>query len=335
MTRSRTTPPRPVDIAAVFPELAAHRRTATRLHPRPGAPGPGDSSVGGPLLWPADEPWSTCAQFHVGMVTTDGVRLGRRILERAWGRTRRGETLVLTEQEQADLKRAETPPTDEDDAKANPMPLMALAQLHARDVPGLVCPEGMDVLQVLWCPHEHDDLCLPAVHLRWRRASDVTAVLADQPEPATVEYDDYVPEPCVLHPEVITEYEYIESLPDDLRRRIEDWEEATGHDYRGELSLALGWKVGGFASWSLSGPQPVVCECGRDMKPLLTIDTCEWESPYGGSWRPVEEPEHPAGEFESLANPNMPTAIVISRGYALYVFTCPGSFDHPLRFTMQ
>lgn len=293
--------------------------------------------MGGPLLWPADEPWPTCGTFHKGEMTTEGVRLRRRILARAWGRTRRGESLVLSEQEQADLERADATPTDEDAAKVDPMPLMALAQLYARDVPGLACPERMDLLQVLWCPHDHDerDLCLPAVHLRWRRASDVITVLADQPEPAVVEYDDYVPEPCMLHPEVVTEYQDVELLPQDLRKRIENWEETAGHDYQGKLSLTTGWKVGGFASWSLGGPEPMVCECGRDTEPLLTIDTCEWESPNGGSWRPVEEPDYPTGEFESLAKPNMPTEIVIGRGYRLYVFTCPDSFDHPLRFTMQ
>ncbi|WP_280429509.1 hypothetical protein [Nocardia brasiliensis] len=43
----RTTPPRPVDVEAVFPE---HRREAVRLHPRSGRPGSRDSSLGGPLL---------------------------------------------------------------------------------------------------------------------------------------------------------------------------------------------------------------------------------------------------------------------------------------------
>ncbi|WP_228644031.1 hypothetical protein [Microtetraspora sp. AC03309] len=51
----RTTPPRPVDLTAVFSELEGHARTATRLHPRPGVPDVRSSSVGGPLLWPADE----------------------------------------------------------------------------------------------------------------------------------------------------------------------------------------------------------------------------------------------------------------------------------------
>src|SRR5262249_6720429 len=53
----RTTPPRPLDIALLFPELLLYSTTATRLHPRPGEPTADDSSVGGPLYWPAAEPW--------------------------------------------------------------------------------------------------------------------------------------------------------------------------------------------------------------------------------------------------------------------------------------
>ncbi|MBB2909211.1 hypothetical protein FHS43_000457 [Streptosporangium becharense] len=55
-----TTPPAPFDMAAVFPELADWRRTTVRLHPRRGTPSATDSSLGGPLLWPADEPWPVC-----------------------------------------------------------------------------------------------------------------------------------------------------------------------------------------------------------------------------------------------------------------------------------
>lgn len=45
---TRTTPPRPVDITELFPELSEHLATATRLHPRPGRPTTAESSVGGP-----------------------------------------------------------------------------------------------------------------------------------------------------------------------------------------------------------------------------------------------------------------------------------------------
>ncbi|GFE27566.1 hypothetical protein Sliba_80190 [Streptomyces nigrescens] len=59
-----TIPPRPFDITALFPQLAPLARTATRLHPRPGSPTVHDSSVCGPLLWPADEPWPHCDEPH-------------------------------------------------------------------------------------------------------------------------------------------------------------------------------------------------------------------------------------------------------------------------------
>ncbi|MGW6154368.1 hypothetical protein ACWFRM_14745 [Streptomyces sp. NPDC055144] len=84
----RTTPPRPVDVEALFPELGALRRSATRLHPRPGTPTVHDSSVGGPMLWPAGEPWPVCTIAHrrsSGYRYAD-VLCEREILDRAWRR---------------------------------------------------------------------------------------------------------------------------------------------------------------------------------------------------------------------------------------------------------
>jgi transposase len=63
--------PRPVDVTALFPQLAPLARTATRLHPRPGLPTVHDSSVGGPLLWPADEPWPYCDEPYNRHVARD------------------------------------------------------------------------------------------------------------------------------------------------------------------------------------------------------------------------------------------------------------------------
>ncbi|NRQ31495.1 DUF1963 domain-containing protein [Nonomuraea sp. NN258] len=47
-------------MAALVPELAGQGRTTVRLHPRRGAPAVTESSMGGPLLWPADEAWPYC-----------------------------------------------------------------------------------------------------------------------------------------------------------------------------------------------------------------------------------------------------------------------------------
>jgi hypothetical protein len=163
------------------------------------------------------------------------------------------------------------------------------------------------------------------VVLRWRRTEDIGDVRGPSPEP-TVVNETYLPTPCVVHPERVVEYQDADLLPEVLRKRIGAWEERTGHDYQGTLSLAPGWKVGGYANWSLTDPHPMDCAvCGAGMVLLLTADSGEWEGP-AGSWRPVEEPE---------AASVRPTDVTIGRGYALYVFVCPRSFEHPVGITMQ
>ncbi|WP_316776040.1 hypothetical protein [Streptomyces sasae] len=90
----RTTPPRPLDIESEFSELAGHRKTATRPHPRPGDPGPDRSSVGGPFLWPGSETWPVCREPHRrdrGRRIED-VHEERRMLAEAWRRGGAGPT---------------------------------------------------------------------------------------------------------------------------------------------------------------------------------------------------------------------------------------------------
>jgi hypothetical protein len=320
------TPPRPIDIAQLFPELREHAATATRLHPRPGSPTAADSSVGGPLRWPAGEPWPMCAgaeHYVHRLLTPATVRRQRRIYAAAKARAAAtGVPYHLT-----DAERAETPAFDfsepHDLARA-PTALVPVAQLYRRDIPDFVGPDGADLLQVLWCPLDHpDDGYNPRVELFWRRAADVTVVLDQPPEP-TVVNDNYLPTPCVVRPEQVGEYQYADLLPEELRSRIEAWEEETGNDYQFAFSLAPGWKVGGFASWSLSDPQPMECaECGAAQTLLLTAATGEWDGP-DDTWRP-------AGDG-SVVNP---AEVVIGRGYDLYVFICPRSFEHPPATAMQ
>ncbi|GLY93300.1 hypothetical protein [Actinoplanes sp. NBRC 103695] len=327
----RTTPPRPLDVAALFPELRDHSTTATRLHPRPGAATPADSSVGGPLLWPADEPWPVCTDGRdhevFDLLTPATVRLKRRIYAAAQARAdATGVPYFLTDEERTQLPDLDfSEPTSLLD---QPIPLVPVAQLYRRDVPDFAGPDGTDLLQVLWCPHLHpDDGYNPRVRLYWRRSADVGRTLDAPDEPAVV-HEDSLPTPCVVHPEQIREYQYGALLPEDLDARISAWEEAREdeYDYQSDLSLAPGWKVGGFASWSLSDPQPMDCvECGAAMTLLLAADSGEWEG-RDGSWKPVEEP--------AKASSN-PTDVVIGRGYALYVFRCPTSFDHPPATAMQ
>lgn len=333
---SRTTPPRPLDVEALFPGLAAHRRTATRLHPRPGTPAVADSSVGGPLLWPADEPWPVCTEPHPRKrgERPAGIRRARRILEEAWARTpvsgeRRGPTdeerKLLTE-----LRRRHKVPALAD---TDPIPLIGLAQLYRRDIPDLTAgPADRDLLQVFWCPFDAHG---PSGHqmslrLRWRDSGAVTQVLDPQPEPEVVGFDGYVPEPCVLHPEQVVEHQYADLLPEPLRERIEEWDDTEAFDYRSDLSIAPGWKVGGYPSWHVTDPCRMDCaECAHPMEMLLAIATHEWggEEP---SWMPLED-RALAGTRGSAT----PTEVAVGRWGTGYLFSCPHDPSHPTRISVQ
>ncbi|MFF4396563.1 hypothetical protein [Streptomyces sp. NPDC001480] len=338
---TRTTPPRPLDIEAEFPELVGHRETCTRLHPRPGAPTPVQSSVGGPFLWPADEPWPTCREphpRHTGRRIQD-VREERRLLAQAWARGGSGPTDeerdVLTA-----LRRTHHEPGLGD---TDPVPLLPVAQLFAKDVPGLGAPEGRDVLQVLWCPFEaHGSPPGPGVHLVWRAAAEAGDAQADPPLPAVVGDEGYVPEPCTLAPEQVTEHQWAELLPEGLRQRIEEWEETLWEEageededeaeplsYDADFSIAPGWKAGGFAAWGVTGPRQLLCSCGSPMRLLLTIASAEWGG-VRSSWTPLEDLP-----LVGTHDVNIPTQVLVGRGGHLDVFVCRADPAHEYRTSLQ
>lgn len=341
---ARTTPPRPLDITAPFPELAALARSAVRLHPRPGSPTAGDSSVGGPLLWPAGEPWPTCpdhdAPTHRG-VAPDDVRQRRRILADAWTRPRAEGADLLTPDEREIVDRAvDERPLPQD----GPVPLIPVLQVYAADVPALPRPAGTDLLQVLWCPFDHDEDYMPASELYWRASADVTDPLVVAPGPSVIGNSDYLPEPCLLHPETVTEYPAPHELPEELADRIHAWEEEQDPgdegdeeedvevvDYQYDLSVAPGCKLGGHAPWSFSDPFPMSCpECGSDVRPLVTVDGAEWDG--NTSWRPLEDADYDGLHF---LGPACATQLTIGRSYNMQIYVCEASYDHPHVQNMQ
>ena len=218
---------------ALFPELSLLRRTATRLHPRPGTPSRKESSIGGPLLWPADDPWPHCArphqEFSVPPMTLAGVARYRALQAERW---ERGDA-QFTEAESAELQqigRGTAIPND-------PIALLPVAQLYVPEVPDLQGrgPAGSDLLQVPWCPFDHlqDEEYQPKTALYWRDSTRITDILTDPPQPAAVMLEDYVPEPCVLDPEQIIEYPSSHALDPALRERITAWdpeENGNGND---------------------------------------------------------------------------------------------------------
>ncbi|MFJ6391213.1 hypothetical protein ACIQJT_26790 [Streptomyces sp. NPDC091972] len=341
---SRTTPPRPFDVAALFPRLAPLARPATRLHPLPGSPSAHDSSVGGPLLWPADEPWPHCEGPHTwdrvnAPLSPEDVRLWRRNRAAAESRRRRDpegpwatpEELAAEERLMAGRPWPEVP-----------IPMLPVAQLYARDIP-LLSPPGQsraDLLQVLWCPFDHP--AHPRTALFWRSAAEVTDVLGTPPEPPVVQFPGYLPEPCLFTPEQITEYPSYLELDKELQEQLGDWsrwqaagpaldssyEVAPEELYMDMLSVSPGWKTGGWSRWGLTDPMPRLCPaCGTDMDPLLTIASTEWNDGTE-SWAPEEEQTDPTPLLPGTPPANF-TMLDLARGYDLQLYVCPVSADHP------
>ncbi|MFF8946706.1 hypothetical protein ACF1A5_31510 [Streptomyces sp. NPDC014864] len=208
-----------------------------------------DSSVGGPLLWPVDEPWPVCAESHSrarGRRPAD-IHRWRQVLASAWLRE---PNPGPTDAERRLLKELGQDHRVEEAAAADPLPLIGLAQFYRRDVPDLPAgPDDCDLLQVFWCPFDaHGPTGYRMLlDLRWRRSWEVAAVLASPPQPQVVGFEGYVPEPCVLHPEQVATYPFAGLLPQDLCARIDAWEEALEEEAeqpRAAVALRRGRPVG-------------------------------------------------------------------------------------------
>ncbi|MFF4581826.1 DUF1963 domain-containing protein [Streptomyces sp. NPDC001389] len=283
---TRTTPARPVDLEALFPELTPYRREAVRLHPRPGSPAPTDSSVGGPLLWPAGEAWPVCTEEHY-------------------------------EPESVELH--------EDEA-----PMLPVVQVYRADAPGLPFPEGTDLLQVVWCPYGHGEYNYPLPRVYWRDSAAVGDV-RPTPGPAPGLSTDWYPDPCVVHPETVTEYpsrDLPRDLSDALRPRIEEMETRTGLYYWYHLAEASGIKLGGWPGWTQDPVWPDCEGCGGRMEHLLTVASREFDGESWRTWLP-EEDRTPDGDYPDRSVSD-PAGLCLGDVGGVYVFECRTCPDRPV-----
>ncbi|MFJ7157371.1 hypothetical protein ACIQUQ_20775 [Streptomyces sp. NPDC101118] len=329
---TRTTPARPVPAEAVFPELAAHRGRTTRLHPRPGRPGVRDSHVGGPMLWPYDEPWPACHEAHERRDSgypPDEIRRARAAGE---------------------FPRSRPWPGEGAPGEGGPVPFVGLAQLFRRDVPRLAAgPGGADLVQIFRCPYSHGPSLARRYHLRWRRAAEAERAgrfLDAAPEVPVLPWEHELPEPCALHPEDVDTYPWAEddTLPAPLIARIDAWDDAQAAEhgpdalsYQGDLSIPPGWRVGGFPSWASTGPMSVGCgSCGAEMGLLLTAGGDEADA-NSHSWVPVEDrgPSLPGkASLRGGVSVVRPTRLRFGRDRDLHVFTCPTDPGHPPQWVL-
>ncbi|MFE4265407.1 non-ribosomal peptide synthetase [Streptomyces sp. NPDC056883] len=263
----------------------------------------------------------------------------RRILEDA---VRRADgdpaSLRYTPEELADFQRARAGRPWPD----GPIPLLPVTQVYLRDVPSLHPPDSADLLQVLWCPFSHAKTALPETAVFWRTAASVTEVLTTPPETSVIEYHGYLPHPCLLSPEEVTEYPHSTDLEHETLRQVQtcrtwqvaaepddlDEDEPTPEDvYNWSLSVSPGWKIGGWTRWGLTDPHPRLCDvCGSEMDSLLTIASSEWGE-TSKSWIPHEDRDVSASPLDPY--PEQPTKVQIADGNNLHLYVCPTSLEHP------
>jgi hypothetical protein len=255
---THTTRPLPVNPVTYIPELAPLARTTVRLHPRPCSPTSADSSVGGPLRWPTDEPWPVCTSpDHYDGAPDDPDRPG-------------ATSMVAVLQLYArDVPQLPCPPG------------MDILQL-------LWCP--FDHPQA-------DGGAWPRPEVRWRSEASLAAQHPTSPTAPANNRHGYVPRPCLIDPEPVIEYpaEDLPGLYDQHQAAIDRIEAETGWSFSYHLSVAPGIKVGGYPRWTQFPDWPV-CDCGTRMDHLLTVASVESDGESWRRWMPLEEVGHAGGK---------------------------------------
>ncbi|WP_328888195.1 hypothetical protein [Streptomyces sp. NBC_00316] len=132
------------------------------------------------------------------------------------------------------------------------VPMVPIVQVRQADAPGVPFPEGTDLLQVLWCPYAHGEYCYPLPQVHWRDSGAIKDILPT-PEPVEALPKDWYPDPCVVHPEQVTEYpswDLSRDTHDALQARFEELKATTGLYYSYHLAEAPGIKLSGYPGWT-------------------------------------------------------------------------------------
>jgi hypothetical protein len=193
-------------------------------------------------------------------------------------------------------------------------------------VQGLPWPGGTDVCQVLWCPAWHEPDQGPRVRVRWRDSHDpgLDGPLAvAPPNDADTAKVNYIPNPCSLSPEQVVDYPDWWELPEDLRQRIEAWEQDAGWIYAYHLGAAPGTKVGGWPNWH-QAPEWPTCQRGHPMDHLLTIASWEWDGESWRTWRPPDLPDR-----------HDDAGLMLGDAGDVYIFTCVTCDNRPIASIRQ
>jgi hypothetical protein len=221
-------------------------------------------------------------------------------------------------------------------------------QLRREDVPELGFREGADLFQVLWCPNDHEPSYVPHSRVFWQARADIRDALSAMPASGNHE-EHYVPIPCVLDPERVTEFPSIRTLSKALSSTIKasptlkqagdadpDWTHGDAAVlYQYWLSVAPGTKVNGYPSW-IQDPDPPPCSCGKPMEYLLTLDSGECNGGSWGRWLPQEDRHLWAGnDPDERLRAIQPTEMLLGDGGNIHYFICRSCESWPVSTVFQ
>ena len=207
--------------------------------------------------------------------------------------------------------------------------LVAVVQLAADEVPGLVMPEKVDLVQLLWCPRDHSEAeSLVAHRVFWRNRLAIGEVLANQPQPREGD-PEYWPAPCSVSPEQVVEYPSVFELPEEIAHQIEQSEALTDATEDGDAlaayqywwSTATGTKAGGYVNWIQEAETPV-CECGRPMEHLLTVASEEFDGETHLRWCPEEDKNIMEADYDARMRVQSAAGLLFGDAGSIYFFVC-------------
>jgi hypothetical protein len=225
-------------------------------------------------------------------------------------------------------------------------------QLRKDDVPHVRFKDESDLLQVLWCPNDHEPLYVPRVQVFWRTWADVKDSVGSPPKPIR-SVTEYVPRPCSVHPEPVVEYPHIGELSEELTTKIDHAEELKQllqampppkdvwrypHDarslYQFWLSTAAGTKVGGYPGW-IQEPEYPPCPCGATMELLVTFASWEFDGISWGRWLPLDERAVLTASYETRTAVQSGANWMFGDAGSLYLFVCRDCEQWPTTALMQ
>ena len=193
-------------------------------------------------------------------------------------------------------------------------------QLRAKDIPEIPFPPNTDLLQVLWCPNDHEECgYCPKIKLYWWRSESLNLHPLNHMR-IKAGNEEYQPKPCEVSPERVIEYPSSFSLSDDHNKELCDWQDdETLYQY--SLSVAPGFKIGGYPHW-VQDAQKVTCACGCEMDYLLTIDSAEFDGGTYERWLPEEEREIWGAEYEVRNSVQCAAGLMLGDMGNINVFIC-------------